>query len=241
MIYINAAIGAGKTSLTELLVKDLGTKGYYEKVDNMPMLTKFYSAGKDSRYQLAFALQCAFLNLRYQQLREGLYLAEEKGQRNLVYDSSLLSDGLMAKNLFKRGEFPKEEYNLYLELAQNMQANVSGHPFSGFPNLVVYLDIPFDLMLQHITGRARAMEVTDPSLIDYYKSVWKTYRHWADSYSQSAMVTIDMSKYDFVNDLADREAVLDLIEHKLIEIGQLTQADYDKIISNRKQTLVTNN
>ena len=38
MIYVNAPIGIGKTSLTKILTKDLGTKGYYENVDDIPML-----------------------------------------------------------------------------------------------------------------------------------------------------------------------------------------------------------
>lgn len=74
MIYINSAIGFGKTSLTKILSDDLGTKAFYEKVDDMPMLKKFYSAGEKSRYSLAFQLQVAFLLYRYKQLREGLFL-----------------------------------------------------------------------------------------------------------------------------------------------------------------------
>lgn len=108
MIYVNAPISGGKTSLTRLLSEDLGTKAFYEKVEDMPMLKKFYSAGENSRLELAFPLQIGFLNYRYKQLREGLYLAESKNMHNTIYDSSLLSDGLMALNLYKRGSFQKK-------------------------------------------------------------------------------------------------------------------------------------
>lgn len=222
MIYINGIIGSGKTQLTRLLSKDLGTKAFYEKVDDLGMLKKFYSAGEDSRLALAFPLQVAFLNYRYQQLREGLYLAETKGMKNTVYDSSLLSDGLMALNLYKRGEFPEEEFRLYQELSQNMQSNVSGHPFRGFPDVVIYLDCSFDLMLKHIKGRGRDMETIDDDKKDYYHSVWETYNNWYQSYSQSPVITIDMDKYDYVNNSKDRRNVIEYIESKLNDFGLLS-------------------
>lgn len=233
MIYVNSPIGLGKTSLTTLLSKDLGTKAFYELVDHMPMLNKFYSAGEDSRLELAFPLQVAFLNYRYQQLREGLYLAETQGMRNTVYDSSLLSDGLMALNLYKRGEFPKEEFHLYQELSQNMQANVSGHPFNGFPDVIIYLKGSFDLMLKHIEERGREMETIDDDKREYYHSVWETYDNWYQSYAGSQMVVIDMDKYDYVNNVEDRMDVLDKIESALVDAGQLTQKEFNDIKKKR--------
>lgn len=225
MIYINAPIGIGKSSLTTLLANDLKTKAFYENVEGLPMLKKFYASGEASRYALAFPLQVAFLNYRYQQLREGLHLAEVKGMKNTVYDSSLLSDGLMALNLYKRGEFPKEEFRLYQELSQNMQANVSGHPFRGLPDVVIYLKSSFDLMLNHISARGRAMEAIDDDKCAYYHSVWETYNNWYDSYSQSPVITIDMDKYDYVNNEKDRFKVLNYIERNLNELGLLSDTE----------------
>ena len=137
MIYIQAPIGVGKTELTKFLTKDLSTTGFYEKVDDMPMLKEFYSEGSKSRDDKSFALQIAFLNYRYKQLREAIFLQETKGMRNTVFDSSLLSDSLMAFNLYKRGEFPEVMYNLYIDLNRNMVDNVAGHPFNGTPDLIV--------------------------------------------------------------------------------------------------------
>lgn len=197
------------------------------------MLKEFYSAGADSRNDLAFALQVDFLLYRFRQLREGLYLAEHDGVQNTVYDSSLLSDAQMAYNLYKRGEFPEKMYNLYVQLNQEMVSDVAGHPFNGLPDLVVFLDAPFELMLNHIAKRGREMEVTDPELVDYYRSVWDTYQHWAKSFAGCAMVSIDMNKYDFVNNEDDARAVLDIIEQKLVDLGKLTEQQFEEIKSNR--------
>lgn len=228
MIYVNAAIGAGKSSLTKILSEDMGTKAFYEKVDNMPMLKKFYATGADSRLSLAFPLQIAFLNYRYQQLREGLYLAQQ-GMRNTVYDSSLLSDGLMAGNLYRSGQFPQEEYDLYLDVSKNMQANVSGHPFNGYPDLVVYLGMSFDTMLEHIEERGRGMEELDEDKIEYFHTVWDMYNSWVDSYSSSAIVKIDMDKVDYVHNIEDRVKVLDMIEDKLYSISLLNDVELEEL------------
>lgn len=235
MIYIQAPIGVGKTALTEYLSEDLNTTGFYEKVEDMPMLADFYSDGAKSRDDKSFALQIAFLNYRYKQLRQALHLQEIRGERNTVFDSSLLSDSLMAFNLYKRGEFPEVMYNLYIDLNRNMVDNVAGHPFNGTPDLIVYLDAPFELMLSRIAERGREMETSDPALEDYYHSVWQTYRSWYDSYSRSIVLRIDMSEVDFVHNVEDRYAVLDTIEEKLIELGCMTRAEYAEILERREQ------
>ena len=229
MIFINAPIAAGKTTLATALAQDLGTKAFLEDVNKIPLLQSFYDNGKLSRDTQSFALQIEFLSYRYRQLMQGLYLQREQGIRNTVYDSSLLSDNLMAKNLHDRGEFPDILYNDYLKLAQDMQANVSGHPFNGLPDLIVYLDIPFDLMLKHIAKRGRKMETTDPKLKAYYKSVYNTYRGWYKGYGSSPVIRIDMSKYDYVANLNDRIEVFDLIERKMYELSLLNKEQLDEL------------
>ena len=64
MIYINAAIGAGKTTLAKALADDLGTKAFLEDVNKIPLLTSFYNNGKLSRDNKSFASQIEFLSYR---------------------------------------------------------------------------------------------------------------------------------------------------------------------------------
>lgn len=237
MIFLNGPIGVGKSSLTKQLSEDLETPAFYEKVDDMPMLKEFYAAGEDSRESLAFPLQVAFLNYRYKQLRKGLYLQEEKGIKNTVYDSSLLSDGLMAGNLMRRGEFPEVMFDLYLDLTRSMQANVSGHPFSGFPDLVVFLDISFENMLAQIQERGRDMEVIDDDKRQYYYDVWKTYQDWYNSYNQSPIVTIDMNTTDYVHNNNDRINTLEKIEKRMRELNLLNSQEYDALLLKHKHEL----
>lgn len=236
MIYINAAIGIGKTSLAKILSKDLGTKAFLEEPEKIPLLSSFYEDGNISREMKSFAVQIEFLDYRYEQLLEGMYLKQE-GMNNTVYDSSLISDGIMSRNLYNRGEFPEVLYKDYLRLNNNMQQNVAGHPFMG-PDLIVYLEAPFERMLQNIRLRGRQMETDDPALEEYYHSVWQIYRDWYNSYGDTPTMKIDMTNLDFVNIAEDRSKVLDAIEQELINLGKLSDAEFRQIKEKRNSLKV---
>lgn len=236
MIYINAAIGIGKTSLAKILSKDLGTKAFLEEPEKIPLLSSFYEDGNISREMKSFAVQIEFLDYRYEQLLEGMYLKQE-GMNNTVYDSSLISDGIMSRNLYNRGEFPEVLYKDYLRLNNNMQQNVAGHPFMG-PDLIVYLEAPFERMLQNIRLCGRQMETDDPALEEYYHSVWQIYRDWYNSYGDTPTMKIDMTNLDFVNIAEDRSKVLDAIEQELINLGKLSDAEFRQIKEKRNSLKV---
>lgn len=236
MIYINAAIGIGKTSLAKILSKDLGTKAFLEEPEKIPLLSSFYEDGNISREMKSFAVQIEFLDYRYEQLLEGMYLKQE-GMNNTVYDSSLISDGIMSRNLYNRGEFPEVLYKDYLRLNNNMQQNVAGHPFMG-PDLIVYLEAPFERMLQNIRLRGRQMETDDPALEEYYHSVWQIYRDWYNSYGDTPTMKIDMTNLDFVNIADDRSKVLDAIEQELINLGKLSDTEFRQIKEKRNSLKV---
>ncbi|WP_179395083.1 deoxynucleoside kinase [Lacticaseibacillus absianus] len=229
MIYILGSIGAGKTSLTRLLSEDLGTPAYYEDVEGngmiANMLKKFYDAGADSRKTTGTILQIAFLTFRYQQLKKAIM------QENAVMDSSLESDFVMASQLHKNGEIDDVDFNIYVTLSQEMQSNVNGSPWNGMPDLAIYLQIDPDHEIEEIQGRGREMEdIRDkPELIAYYNRVNQAYREWAKGYTRSSIITIDRDQYDFVNDKAQRNAVLDQIEGKLVELGKLAPKRFEAI------------
>ncbi|HEY4707955.1 MAG TPA: deoxynucleoside kinase, partial [Thermodesulfobacteriota bacterium] len=65
-IAIEGPIGVGKSSLADLLAKELGGKTLLEAVDDNPFLPRFY--GDIKKY--AFQTQLFFLLSRYQQQKE---------------------------------------------------------------------------------------------------------------------------------------------------------------------------
>ena len=162
-----------------------------------------------------------------------MFLRQE-GMNNTVYDSSLISDGIMSRNLYNRGEFPEVLYKDYLRLNNVMQRNVAGHPFMG-PDLIVYLEAPFERMLSNISLRGRKMETNDPKLKEYYHSVWQIYQDWYNSYGDTPTMKIDMKNIDFVNNKTDQNSVLDAIEDELVNLGKLTKKEVDKLKRRRHQ------
>ncbi|MFD1430792.1 deoxynucleoside kinase [Lacticaseibacillus mingshuiensis] len=222
MIYILGSIGAGKTSLTKVLSEDLQAPAYYEDVEGngmiANMLQKFYAAGQESRKTTGTILQIAFLTFRYQQLKKALV------QENAVMDSSLESDYVMASQLHQNGEIDDIDFNIYITLSQEMQSNVNGSPWNGLPDLAIYLKIDPEHEIDEIQSRGREMEDIreKPELVDYYHRVNKAYRDWAKGYTRSSIITIDRDRFDFMNNTADRNAVLDQIEKKLVDLGKLS-------------------
>lgn len=234
MIYIVGSIGSGKSTLTKLLSEDMRTNSYYEDVNNgliKNMLEEFYSAGAKSRKQVSAMLQVAFLTFRYQQLKKAIK------ERNSVLDSSLLSDYILATNLYNRGEMDEASYNVYLTLNQEMQSNVNGNQFNGYPDLVVFLDISKEHELEEIEHRGRKIETVDPKLVGYYHSVNKAYKNWYKGFYQSKVIRIDRDKLDFVNNPEDKNTVLDVIEQELVNLGKLSREDF-AVIKNDRNTSI---
>lgn len=216
MIYIEGSIGSGKSSLAQLLADEFGYPVYLEDVNNgllKGMLESFYSAGDESRKQVSAMLQVAFLTFRYSQLKKAMV------QENAIMDSNLLSDNIMAKNLFDRGEMDESAYNVYIALNQEMQSNVNGSPWNGFPDLIIYLDISPEKEIEAINKRDRSMETQDPALIEYYHSVNDAYKRWYNGFSQAPVLRINRNKYDFVESEYDKQFVIGMIRDKMSQLG----------------------
>ncbi len=74
IIYIIGSISAGKSTLSEMLAKDLGSEFYLEDVNNgliKNMLEHFYSAGAESRQQVSAMLQSGILSGSVHAIKEG--------------------------------------------------------------------------------------------------------------------------------------------------------------------------
>ncbi len=70
MLVVSGTIGAGKTSLTNLLADHLSKPAFYESVDDNEILPLFY---KDPK-KYAFLLQIYFLNTRLDSIKQPLQI-----------------------------------------------------------------------------------------------------------------------------------------------------------------------
>lgn len=235
MIYTLSPIGGGKSSLTKILTDQLGSSAYYEDVTDglvAPILEKFYSNGSQSQKQYGFALQIGFLTFRFRQIK----MAME--ERNAVLDSSLLSDHIMCSNIHANGDMSDAEYNTYETLNMQMQNEVNGRPWSGYPQLIIYIKISPEKEVEEISKRGRGMEMS-PDLVDYYHSVNKAYDDWYTGYVGSPTIMIDRDKYDYVNNLEDRKSVLQMIYQRMRELGMLDKDEFEALVKKLEELKLT--
>ncbi|MBW9306747.1 deoxynucleoside kinase [Pediococcus acidilactici] len=210
MIALSGPIGAGKTSLTELLTQHWGSDAYYESVDDNKILPLFYKDPK--RY--AFLLQIYFLNKWLDSIKQA-----NDGFRS-VMDRSIYEDSLLFHLNADLGRATETEVKIYDSLLSNMMQELPRLSYKKNPDLLIHIDISFDTMLKRIKKRGRSYEQieNDPSLYDYYKELNRRYVSWFENYDQSAKIRIDGDKYDFVEDPSARQQVIQLVEEKISQI-----------------------
>ncbi|MTB98638.1 deoxynucleoside kinase [Streptococcus uberis] len=212
LIVLAGTIGAGKSSLAAALGEHLGTEVFYEAVDNNPVLDLYYQDPK----KYAFLLQIFFLNKRFKSIKEA-YKAD-----NNILDRSIFEDELFLTLNYKNGNVTKTELEIYQDLLGNMLEELEGMPKKR-PDLLIYIDVSFDKMLERIEKRGRSFEQVDdnPGLEDYYAQVHGEYPDWYENYHVSPKMKIDGNQLDFVQNPDDLKTVLEMVDTKLKELDLL--------------------
>lgn len=231
-LVIDGVIGSGKSSLTEILADKLGTRPFYEPVDDNPVLPLFYDGNKKvdegvwESNPYAFLLQVFFLNRRFKCIKEALTT------KNAIMDRSIYGDKIFAKMNYDKGTMTDIEWDMYQELLENMMEETKGLPKKS-PDLLIMIKVSYDTMIKRIQKRGREFEqlTYDASLEDYYKDLITRYNDWLDSYDLSPVLVIDGDKYDFMNNQADRVEVLSTIYSKLYDLHCIDSNTYDNLIS----------
>ena len=213
LITIGAMIGAGKTSLAELVANHFNSEVFYESVDDNPILPVFYTASEEEiqtkRYP--FLLQLWFLNTRFKSIKEALV------KDNNVLDRSIYEDWYFAKVNKDLGRISDLEFSLYEDLLNNMLEELEELPKKS-PDLMVYLSGSFETILERIKKRGREYEL-DEALVSYYYTLWEGYDNWIKQhYKASEVLIINIDEIDYVNNEEHKQKVLSMIEQKLEEI-----------------------
>lgn len=197
LICVDGVVGAGKTTLGEILCNELGMEFFREPVDNNPLLEKFYH--NQERY--SFPMQIYFLNKRFKMLKQARKLGD------CVMDRSIYGDVIFAKLLEMQGKMSFEEFELYEELLGNMLEHVQR------PKLMVYLQVNVDTAIERISGRGRAYEQAVPR--DYWELLNQEYENYFQSYNFSELLVIDVNEVDFRVAGEGQRKIVELIASKL--------------------------
>jgi deoxyguanosine kinase len=200
-IAVEGPIGAGKSSLAELLAAELGARLVCENPGENPFLASFY---KDPR-RFALSTQLFFLLQRFGQQSEFL-------QGGLFEQGGVVSDYLFAKDrLFATLTLSTEELALYDRVYQALRPRVAT------PDLVVYLQARTDVLLARIDKRGRPEE--KPIRPEYLREVARAYADFFFNYADGPLLIVDASEIDFVGDKEDRAALLEVIDKTRVGIN----------------------
>jgi deoxyadenosine/deoxycytidine kinase len=198
-IAIVGNIGAGKTTLTEMLAKNYGWEPLYEAVDNNPYLEDFYNEMK----RWSFNLQIYFLNSRYRQIVD-----IQKGGRNIIQDRTIYEDAyIFAENLHDMGLMTTRDYENY----QSMFDNIT--EFIKPPDLLVYLKASVPTLVNNIQRRGREYEIG--IRIDYLSKLNEKYDKWINNYKLGKLLVLDKDNLDFANNTEDMAAIVEKIEREI--------------------------
>lgn len=198
-IAIVGNIGAGKTTLTEMLAKNYGWEPLYEAVDNNPYLEDFYSDMK----RWSFNLQIYFLNSRFRQIAD-----IQKSNRNILQDRTIYEDAfIFAENLHDMGLMTSRDYENYLSIFENITE------FIKPPDLLVYLKASVPTLVNNIQRRGREYE--SGIRLDYLSKLNEKYQKWISGYKLGKLLILDKDNLDFANNTEDMATIVNLIEREI--------------------------
>ena len=190
-IAVEGPIGVGKTSLANLISKELGARLILEQFEENPFLPEFY---KDpERYSFQTQL---FLLQRYRQQQE---LRQVDMFQNL-----LITDYLFVKDrLFASLNLNEKEMQLYDTVANLLEKNVIR------PDLVIYLQADTETLINNIANRGREME--EDISKDYIHALSQVYTEYFFRYQDSPLVIINTNNIDFVHNENDLNEIINFI------------------------------
>ena len=198
-IAIAGNIGAGKTTLTEMLSKHYGWEPHFEDVLKNPYLDDFY----ERMERWSFNLQIYFLNSRFNQMLEC-----SKKEKDTIQDRTIYEDAfIFAPNLQAMGLMTNRDYENYKSIFNTLNSFVKD------PDLLIYLRSGIPNLVDQIHKRGRDYENTIS--IEYLSRLNERYEAWIQSYDKSNLLVVEVDDIDFVKNPDDFNIITKLINEKL--------------------------
>lgn len=193
-IAIEGNIGAGKSTLANMLSCDLQAKQIMEEFEDNSFLPKFYN----DKHRYAFPLEMSFLAARFNQLKRQLIVQDLFGQ-------PIVSDYVFAKCLlFSQINLDEDEYKLYYQLFEIINLQLPQ------PDLLVYLHAPIEKLLWNISNRGRSYELTIEQ--EYLQNLQDAYFKYLNSQTNLRILVINCAGLDFVNRPDDYNLIANALE-----------------------------
>ncbi|MDA9760571.1 MAG: deoxynucleoside kinase [Flavobacteriaceae bacterium] len=198
-IAIAGNIGAGKTTLTQLLAKHYKWEAQLEDVVDNPYLDDFYNQME----RWSFNLQVYFLNSRFRQV-----LQIRKSGKDIIQDRTIYEDAnIFAPNLHAMGLMTNRDFDNYSSLFNLMESLVEA------PDLLIYLRSSIPNLVSQIHKRGRDYE--NSISIDYLSRLNERYEAWIHGYKKGRLLVIDVDDLDFVENKEDLGGIISKIDAEI--------------------------
>ena len=198
-VAIAGNIGAGKTTLTQLLAKHYKWEAQLEDVVDNPYLDDFYNQME----RWSFNLQVYFLNSRFSQV-----LKIRESGKNIIQDRTIYEDAnIFAPNLHAMGLMTNRDFENYASLFGLMESLVQS------PDLIIYLRSSIPNLVSQIHKRGRDYE--NSISIDYLSRLNERYEAWIHGYTKGRLLIIDVDDLDFVENEEDLGFIINKIDAEI--------------------------
>ena len=198
-IAIAGNIGAGKTTLTQLLSKHFKWEAQLEDVVDNPYLDDFYNQME----RWSFNLQVYFLNSRFRQVMQ-----IRKSGKNIIQDRTIYEDAnIFAPNLHAMGLMTNRDFDNYTSLFSLMESTVQA------PDLLIYLRSSIPNLVNQIHKRGRDYE--NSISIDYLSRLNERYEAWIHGYDKGRLLIVNVDDLDFVEKAEDLGNIIAKIDAEI--------------------------
>ena len=198
-IAIAGNIGAGKTTLTQLLAKHFKWEAQLEDVVDNPYLDDFYNQME----RWSFNLQVYFLNSRFRQVMQ-----IRKSGKDIIQDRTIYEDAnIFAPNLHAMGLMTNRDFDNYSSLFNLMESTVQA------PDLLIYLRSSIPNLVHQIHKRGRDYE--NSISIDYLSRLNERYEAWIHGYNKGRLLIVNVDDLDFVEKADDLGNVIAKIDAEI--------------------------
>ena len=198
-IAVSGNIGAGKTTLTQMLSKHYGWEMRLEPVVVNRYLEDYY---KDIK-RWSFALEVYFLKERF---RDVLDIAHTN--KTIIQDRSIFEGVyVFVENNYRQGNLSETDFNTYMELFELMT------DITKFPDLMIYLRKSVPELVRQIQKRGRDYEQT--MQLDYLEGLNNRYEDFIFNKYKGEVLVIESDGMDFEHNPEDFRKIVDKIDARL--------------------------
>ncbi len=201
-IAISGNIGAGKTTLADLLAKHYGWEMLPELPEENPYLADFY----EDMPRWAFQVQVHFLTSRFDQVMK---ISQAKGV--IIQDRTIYEDAsVFAKNLYESELMSLQDYETYLRLFEIIMQLVKP------PDLLIFLDAGLPKLTLQVKKRGKVYEKNVEAA--YLAALQVHYREWIQNYTKSPVLRIDVNELDFLKRPEDFRKITEKTDEALTSL-----------------------